>query len=217
MPKTWPIFRKEAKFITRPMPGKRLEYSLPMNVLLRDLLKKANSTRESRYILKNKQILVNGKKTVDIKQPVGLMDVISFPELKEDYRILLTDKGKLECKKISEKQNIVISKIIKKTMLKGKLQLNLIDSRNIMVEKDQYKIGDSIVLEVPSQKIIKHLKLEKEAYVLIVAGKNIGFYGTIENIAEKNIILHLEDGTKIETLKEYAFVIGKKSSEIELK
>lgn len=217
MPKTWPIKRKGIKYTTRPNPGKIFNYSLPLNVVLRDLIKIVKTTREAKYIIQEKEILVDGKKRKDIKYPVGLMDIVSLPEEDKHFRMVLTEKGKLGIVE-EDKKNIStkIVKIINKSKIKKKTQLNLFDSRNILVDKDSYKIGDSVILKIPKQEIDKVLKFEKNAYVLIVSGKYAGSHGIIEDIGSKNIILTLSDDKKIETRKDYAFVIGKEKPEIAL-
>ena len=50
-PKTWPIKRKGIKFITRPNPGKKFEYSISLNTVLKDFIKKTNTTMG--LVLKN--------------------------------------------------------------------------------------------------------------------------------------------------------------------
>lgn len=218
MPKSWPIKRKGIMFTTRPNPGKNFKYTLPLVVVLRDLLKKGNTAREVKFIVKEKQVLIDGKRVTEIKYPVGLMDVVSFPDVNEDYRILLTTKGKLTANKIEKaKAKIKVTKIVGKTMIGKKIQLNLFDSRNIIIDKDMGKVSDSVIIEVPEQKISKVLALKKDAYVMLIAGNYMGHHGLVENIGEKNIIINLSDGSKIETSKDYAYVLGEKNPEIDLK
>lgn len=217
MPRTWQIKRKGITFITRPNPGKLMEYSMPLNVIFRDVLGIAKTTREIKYLLHEKEILVDAKKRKDVKYPIGFMDVITFPETKENFRVLLSTKGKITTIAIDEKEaKFKVLKIIGKTKVKKKTQLNLFDSRNILVEKDEFKVGDSIVMELESQKIKSTLKLEKGAYAILMSGKYGGLHGVVENIADNKIIINLSDGNKIETSNKYAYVIGKNKSEIKL-
>ena len=131
--------------------------------------------------------------------------------------MILNKNGKLSVIEISkEESKIKVSKIIGKTQIKGQTQLNLIDSRNIIVKKDEYKVDDSVVIENESQKLVSTLKFENKAYVILISGKYGGHHGTIESISEKSIIINLSNGQKIETVKKYAYVVGKEKSQIKL-
>lgn len=51
-PKTWDIKRRGIKFIAKPIPGAhKISMSLPLNVILRDILKYANTNKEVKLML----------------------------------------------------------------------------------------------------------------------------------------------------------------------
>ena len=107
-------------------------------------------------------------------------------------------------------------KIIGKTITKRKLQLNFFDGSNILVDKDSYKVGDTLLLSLPEKKIAKHLKLDKKSTIFLTGGKHIGETGNVEDIIENRIIYKNTDGNLIETSKKYAFVIGDNKSSIKI-
>ena len=217
-PKTWPIPRKENVFITRPNPGAhKMLFGMPLSVVMTDLIKCANTKKEVKSILYNKNILVDGKRRKDDKFIAGLMDTISIKDIDEYYRIILDKKGKIAAVKIDEKEaSVKLSKIIGKTMLKkGLIQLNLIDGRNITAKKDDYKAGDTLVLSMPEQKIDGHLKLESGMIAYLIGGKYMGDIGVIEAIEGSKIKIKSEKGI-YETAKHYAFVVGKEKPVIAL-
>lgn len=95
MPKSWQI-EKNKKFVTRALPGAHsFDLGMPLNVILRDILKLASNNQEIKKILYNKEVLVNNKRRKESRFIVGLMDVISIPELNKYYRILLNKKKKI--------------------------------------------------------------------------------------------------------------------------
>jgi small subunit ribosomal protein S4e len=211
-PKTWHIPRKKEVFITKPAAGAHaLESCMALTTVLTRLAKVAKSAREARHLMNEKQVLVDGTRRKESKLPVGLMDVLSLPDLKESYRVLLDEKGRLKVVKISEKESKTkLSRIESKTVISGKkTQLNLLDGRNIIVDKDDYKTGDVLELELPSQKILSHLKMDKKMSVLLIGGKHAGDHGMIEEINENKIIYANKSGERYETLRKYAFIIGK--------
>ena len=146
------------------------------------------------------------------------MDVVSFPSTKEAYRIIFNKQGKLSSIKIDGKEaSQKICKIVGKTPIKGgKIQLNLFDSRNIIIDKNDYSVGDSLLIEVPSQKIISHFKLEKGASIILTAGKHISMEGKIENSDGEKIIFKNKDNESTTTSKKYAFVVGKEKAAIKV-
>lgn len=206
-PKTWEIKRKNNVFTTRPNPGRSLELSMPINLILRDMLHYAHTTKEVKKVLNSGKIFVNGKSVKDFKFPVGIMDYIEIPELKQIFLFYIGSKGKFMIKSMKDK--IETYKIIGKTLLKNKkLQLNCLGGKNIIVDKDSYKVGDSIVLD--KTKIKKHLKFEEGASVYLYGGKYIGYIGILEKIHDvhnKHFIFVKVKNEKVETLKNYAFVI----------
>lgn len=215
-PKSWIISRKGNKFVTRPNPGAHpLERCMPLNLLIKDMLKYAKKTREVKKILNAKKILVDNVPREDFKFGVGLMDVISIPETDEHFRLLLSKNGKFFMQNINKSDaNIKPCKIIgKKILKKKKVQLNLFDSRNVLVDKDNYNVGDTVLYEFSSKMIKGLIKFEKGALIYIMHGKYGGNVAVLENVTNyygsqpSTIKLKSKEGSEFETLKEYAFVI----------
>ncbi|MEK6839814.1 MAG: 30S ribosomal protein S4e, partial [Nanoarchaeota archaeon] len=100
----------------------------------------------------------------------------------------------------------------KHTLRKKKIQINLYDGKNIVVDKDSYKVGDTVI--VAEGKIKRHIKLEKGSLIYLTGGKHIGKVGKLIDITKfkgmenDRIIMETKEG-KIETLKDYVFVIEK--------
>lgn len=145
------------------------------------------------------------------------MDVISIPKLGKFYRIVPYPKG-LKLMEIPEKESkLKILKIRDKTLLKkGKIQLNFYDGKNLNVEKDVYKVGDSVLLEMPSMKILDHVKLDKGVTGLITKGENSGRLAELKEVIvsrslEPNKVVCEYDNKKLEIIFDYFLVIGKKS------
>ena len=217
-PKTWNVKRKGLNFITKQMPGPHgLETGMPISVLLKEVLNYARNTREVNKILNTNPIKVDGKVRKDFRFPVGLFDTIEFTSINEYFRVILNRKGKLDLIKIKKDEvSLKPCKIIGKTNVGGKLQLNLFDGKNILADSNSYKVGDTLLLLLPEQKISKHLKLGKKSTIFLIGGKHIGEIGNVEDIVEDKIIYKDQKGGLIETSKKYAFVVGENKSTIEL-
>lgn len=219
-PNTWKIQKKGLRFITRPSPGAHSQkFSVPVSIVLKNMIKCARTTREVKKLLLSSEVMVDGKRVKDRRFPVGLMDVVFLKPSKENYRVVFDEKGRLAVINIDEKEaKSKLCQVGGKTILKGgKMQLNLSDSRNIIVEKDDYKAGDSIAIEVPSQKITGRFKLEKGAAILLVAGKHIADVGIVEKAGSYAIIYKNEKGETKTTSRKYAFVVGKEKPALKIK
>lgn len=218
--KTWKIKRKGIKFITKPSPGPhKTEMSLPLNVILRDILKYANTNREVKFIIENKNVAVDGVRRKDYKFPVGLFDVLSLSEIDEHFRIILDNKGKINLIKIKKDESMLKPcKITGKRSAKGKTQLNLYDGKNMIVTKDDFKVGDTVLITLGNKnfKIKESIKLDKNSLIYLTGGKHIGQIGRVQDIIGNRIIYKTESGEVIETLKKYAFSIGKEKSLVTL-
>lgn len=218
-PKSWMIDRKANTFISRPKPGAhQQESSLPLGVIIRDFLKFTATMGETKKMLKNKQVLVDGRRRKEHRLPVGLFDVLSFPEINKHFRFLLDKKGRADLKEISAAEsNLKPCKLTGKKMVSGKIQLNFHDGRNILADKElKGKIGDTIIIGLPDQKIKEVLELKKEAFVFLVKGKHSGDYGILQEIKEEQAT-YQRDNQMIKTLKEYIFVLGDKKPAINIK
>ena len=129
-PRTMIVHRKERKWTVRSNPGAHeLEQSIPLGLIIRDYLNLSDTMREAKRIISNGEIVIDGAIRKDYKYPCGLMDVISIPKLKKDFRIVFDQRGKLTILPISSKDaNWKLCRIENKTILKDKqIQLNLHD------------------------------------------------------------------------------------------
>lgn len=217
-PRKWPIPRKTSVWVVKSLPGPHtLEAGLPLLVGVRDFLQLANTATEARRIIGDGKVLVDGKITRKYKRPVGLMDVISIPELKLHYRVLLDSKGKLRFIKIKkEEAKWKLVRIENKSTVKGgKIQLNLHDGRNILLDKNKYRSGDVLKISLPDQKIIAHYSFEPGNLVMLIGGKHVGEFATITNYEKikspKPNIVFFEN---FSTIKDHVFMVGQDKPEI---
>ena len=217
-PKAWHVSRKKVKYITKQAPGPHgLETGISLNILLKEILNYAKTTREVKKILNTNEIKIDGKARKDFRFPVGIFDTIEFSNTNEFFRIVLNKKGKLGMVKIKKEEvSLKPCKITGKTMVRGKTQLNLFDGKNIITDEHIYRVGDTLLLSLPQKKISKHLKLDKKSTIFLAGGKHIGEIGNVENIVEDKVIYKDSKGDLRETSKKYAFVVGDSKPSITL-
>ncbi len=222
-PENWPIHPKEYTWTVKTNPGPHpLDESMPLLIIVRDVLKLADTAREAKIIINKGSILIDGRVRKDYKFPVGFMDVIEIPKSGKVYRVLPDEKGRLILHPISkENKEFKLCRIENKTTIKdGKTQLNLHDGRNYLTE-DEYKPADVIMLKIPEQEIQDHIKFENGTLGLITGGKHIGEIGSIKEItitksSMPNTVIIEGEGKTFQTLKDYVFVLGKEKPMISL-
>ncbi|MBT6995310.1 30S ribosomal protein S4e [Candidatus Woesearchaeota archaeon] len=211
-PKSWPINRKTNVWVLRSNPGSHtFETSMPAGLILKEILGYVKTTKETKYIVNQGKVSVNGKIVKKQKLPVGILDVITIG--KDNYRIIINTKGKLIPVKIkNDEAKLILKRVENKTSLKNKkIQVNFSEGSN-MISKEKYNTGDTVVFS--DNKVKEHIKLEKGSMGYILAGKQVGRIGLIKEIIEKKglqpaKIIFTQGKEDFETLRNYVFIVGK--------
>jgi small subunit ribosomal protein S4e len=222
-PRVLRIHRKERALTIRAAPGPHpLAQAIPLGLLVRDYLGLCDTYKEARKIVSNGDILVDGVKRKNFKFPCGLMDVISIPKMRKNVRILYDRNGKLTLIPISESDaEWKLCRIQDKTIVRGKkVQLNLHDGKNKLVEKDEYKTGDVLKIAFKENTIDEIYKFDKGTVSMIIGGTHIGEVASIEEIhvasSSKPNLVSLKGEKEFSTIAEYVFPIGKTKPAINL-
>lgn len=204
--------KKKHVFVKSQSPGKHhKECGAPLVFVLREMLSVVSNAREARIALNSGKVYVDGKMIKDDGFSVGLMDVISLPEEKKSFRVLLDNKGRLKVENISDNANIKPLKIKNKvTVGAGVFQLTFHDGRTMLTKDSKYKPGDSVLFELDKKKIAGHIKLAPGAGCLITEGKHAGAKGKLKQIVERagrNEAVLDVNGKEIITLAGYLFAV----------
>lgn len=223
-PQFWGINRKSKRFVVtvRPGPHKK-EFAIPTAVFLRDTLKIVNTLREAKSAIYGGRVKIDGIVRKSLHHAIGLMDVVELQDVPDVYRLVPTDGKILKPVKIndSEKTKKIVRVTSKTTIKDGKTQIGFHDGRSVLSDT-KVKVGDSCLIQIPEQKIIDVLKLEKNSHVLVTRGVNAGQIGKIETIEPgtfilpKRILLSLGE-RKIEIPSDVVMVIGKEEPVIQIK
>lgn len=233
-PKFWPIHRKEFVWTAKPKPGPHpISGCMPILLIVREMLGFAKTRKEAKTIVSQGKIEVDGKTQREERFPVGLMDVVSIPDIGKLYRVLPSEKGLILHPIEKEEAEFKLCRIENKTSINGgHVQLNLYDGRNVLIQvkdpkkpgEDVYQTLDTLKIGLPTQEVIGRLKLAKGAPVIIIGGKNVGKHGKIVTVEEKpgqkrrNFLVTVEDenGNRFQTIMNFVFVIGDKKPVISL-
>lgn len=215
-PSSWPIARKSSTFIARPSPGpKSFARGMPIVVVLREVLGVVKTTKEAKYLLQKGEVLINGQKRKDSTFPVGVFDVLSIPSSKVNVRGTLAKNGKIRF--VNEKEGgLIVRKVINKTCVHGKFQINCEDGFNLLSDKNQYNVGDALVFDAGSNVVKTHWPLQVGSPIFLVGGSHVGEQGELSSMLGSRITFKTQDSQTFETSRSFAMVIGKDKPEINL-
>lgn len=228
-PGHWQIKRKVRPFTIRANPGAHtLHEGLPIGIIIRDMLNLTDTLSETRRVIAQGHVEVDGKIRKDYKYTVGLMDVIKIPAAKTRLRVIPDSRHLLQLLPIPKKEeNLKPCKITgKHTVRKGHIQLHLHDGRTIQLPvedpkakpKHPYNPGDTIFIKLPDQSIQNHIPLKEGITAIITGGDHTGFVGKLTKIDPDNRLGTLQgaENQTILTAIRYVFPIGEDESQIKL-
>jgi small subunit ribosomal protein S4e len=233
-PRFWPIPRKKFTWVVKPSSGPHsLKNCLPLSLVIRDILKLAETRKEGKKIITQGKVYVDGKPRRKDNFPLGLMDVISIPDIKKFYRIVPSHKGIFVIPIDAEESKFKLVRVENKIILKNKnIQFAFHDGSTIFFKSQDaqtlpdvdYKTFDVLKISLPEKKIIEKLKIRKGNFAIIIGGKNIGKNGRIVDIEKtvakkrRNALVVIEDdkNNKYQTILNFIFVVGKTKSLISL-
>jgi small subunit ribosomal protein S4e len=220
-PKSWGMEKKKAYWAPKPSPGPHpAESCVPLGVVIRDMLGYCDTMREAKRIIGAREVLVDGKKVRDSHRPIGLMDVVSIPKTKENFRMMLDRLGKFRLVRITDEEaKWKLARIERKTVVRGGMfQITFHDGRNLLMEKASLKTGDVLKVEVPSQKILAKYPLDKGYTALLTGGAHVGevrkIQGYVVTHNPKANMVEFDDGGS--TVKGNVFVVGKDTPDVKL-
>jgi small subunit ribosomal protein S4e len=207
------VAKKTSTWLVRSGPGPHPhEDSIPLGVLVRDYLALSANSRETKFILNRGEVQVDGVKRKSANFPVGLMDTVSFPKLEKAYKVGIDAHERLTISEIAYADaGAKLCRIkVKKTLGKGKTSLGLHDGKTVHGDNN-YKVGDSVKISLPGNKVERLLKLEPGAHCLIIQGKHAGKVCALKELRQvgnRKFEARVEaDGTSFVTVKSCLFVV----------
>ncbi|MGA9169721.1 MAG: 30S ribosomal protein S4e [Nitrososphaeraceae archaeon] len=185
-PTFWNIRRKKGRFVLRVKPGghsKRRAY--PLGIILRDVLKIANTMHEAERIVNGGKIKVDGIIRRDVNFGVGLMDIVELASIGQAYRFVPKDSRLLVPVSVNDDEKFKkLLKITSKVAIKGsKVQYGFHDGRTVISDQ-KMRVGDTCVVQLPESKINEHIEFERGSVVLVTSGVNAGGVGKVEDIRD---------------------------------
>jgi small subunit ribosomal protein S4e len=225
-PRFWPIHRKEFVWVAKPSAGPHsLQESLPLTLVLRDILGIAKTRKETQNIVSKGRIYIDGIARKRDDFPIGLMDVISIPEANRYFRIMPFKKGLYLNPIAKEDATFKLSRVEnRKITKKNQVQFNLHDGSNLLAQPaatgctsaSTYETFDTLKLNLPEKQVLDCITMKEGNFVAITGGKNAGVQGRIVEIEKteakkrRQALVVVEDykGARYQTILDFVFSIG---------
>ncbi|MBS7627776.1 30S ribosomal protein S4e, partial [Candidatus Bathyarchaeota archaeon] len=182
------------------------------------------NTREARYIVAKGGVQVDGRTVRERRFPLGIMDVVTFPELKKFYRILpFPRRGLVPYPIPPEEAFLKPRKVLRKVTQKGgDIMLGFHDGFNMLIKvsdptrpnEEICKVKDVLLFDLSSGKVIQRVAFAENVYALIIGGKNLGKHGKLISFTGGSgtspgiATIESKDGKRYQTTLEYVFPIG---------
>jgi len=87
-------------------------------MVIRDLLKLVDNARETKRVLYEGKVLLDGRIQKDYKLPVGIFDIISVPLINQHYRMMKDVRGRFYLSAIEAADAKKLARIENKTTIK---------------------------------------------------------------------------------------------------
>ena len=223
-PLFWRITRKDKRFVTTVRPGPHSKhFSIPSAVFLRDTLGIVSTMREAKASIYGGGVTVDGIQRRSLHHGIGLMDVVQLQNMSETYRLVPSGGMLLRPITIGDSErDRKLCRVSGKITIGGqRTQLNLHDGRSLITDVEA-KVGDTILLQVPEQKILDVMPFTAGSQAMVLRGTNAGQIGVIKEIREGTFVLpkmatmELEDKT-VQIPTRIIMVVGREAPAIQVK
>lgn len=174
-PKHYPVARKETKYVSTIEGSRSRENALPAVVVLRDVLGYAENESDAKQIVQDRAVLRNGEPITDIRQGIGVFDVVELPGAEEAYRVLRSGRD-LSFVPVTDGDKVV-AKIVGKDADGDEYVYRLHNGENYR-SGEEYGTGSTLVFNSS----VKQIELEEGVQVVVVRGQHAGEVAELKEI-----------------------------------
>ncbi|KAI9760572.1 MAG: hypothetical protein M1835_000142 [Candelina submexicana] len=252
-PSHWLLDKLSGAYAPRPSPGPhKLRDCMPLIVFIRNRLvethypqiivspsfalrtkltihafsyslKYALNSRETKAIVMQRLVKVDGKVRTDATYPAGFMDVISIEKTSEHFRLVYDTKGRFTVHRISsDEAEYKLGKVKRVQLGRGGIPyLVTHDARTIRYPDPAIKVNDTVKIDLATGKIVDFIRFDTAVIAMATGGRNMGRVGVITHRERHDggfNIVHIKDAidNSFATRESNVFVIGREKPWISL-
>ncbi|RCI07394.1 hypothetical protein L249_1368 [Ophiocordyceps polyrhachis-furcata BCC 54312] len=223
-PSHWLLDKLGGTYAPKPSAGPHKQRDcMPLIVFIRNRLKYALNFRETRAILMQRLVKVDGKVRTDMTYPAGFMDVITIEKTGENFRLVYDTKGRFTVHRIqAEEAEYKLGKVKRVQLGRGGIPFLVThDARTIRYPDPLIKVNDTVKIDLNTGKITEFIKFDTGAIAMVTGGRNMGRVGVITHRERHDggfNIVHIKDAidNSFATRESNVFVIGQEKPWISL-
>jgi len=165
-PKHYPVERKGLTYTTTVEGSRSPEIGIPVVVFLREVTGYAETKKEAKTIIREGNLYRNGDRVRDVRDSIGILDVIELPKTGEVFRVM-PNKNRLDFVKTEDDRTA--AKVTGKTVEGDQYVYHFHNGENYRSE-EQYSTGSTLILgdEAEEAEMIEGSK------VVILDGQHAG-------------------------------------------
>ncbi|KAK4165761.1 40S ribosomal protein S4 [Cladorrhinum sp. PSN259] len=223
-PSHWLLDKLSGVYAPRPSAGPhKLRDCMPLIVFVRNRLKYALNFRETRSILMQRLVKVDGKVRTDMTYPAGFMDVITIEKTGENFRLIYDTKGRFTVHRIQDEEaKYKLGKVKRVQLGRGGVPFLVThDARTIRYPDPAIKVNDTVKIDLETGKVTDFIKFDTGVIAMVTGGRNMGRVGVITHRERHDggfNIVHIKDAidNTFATRESNVFVIGSEKPWISL-
>ncbi|KAF1809897.1 40S ribosomal protein S4-A [Eremomyces bilateralis CBS 781.70] len=223
-PSHWLLDKLSGAYAPKASPGPhKTRECMPLIVFIRNRLKYALNGRETKSILMQRLVKVDGKVRTDATYPAGYMDVISIEKTDEHFRLVYDTKGRFTVHRITEEEaEYKLCKVKRVQLGKGGIPFLVThDARTIRYPDPLITVNDTVKVDLSTGKITDFIKFDSGVIAMATGGRNMGRVGVITSRERHDggfNIVHIKDAVDNEfaTRESNVFVIGQEKPWVSL-
>jgi small subunit ribosomal protein S4e len=192
----------------KPGPGPHpSRFSLPLALFLREGLGLTSTLAETKKVLAERKVLVDGRVRTGYRFPLGLLDLVTLPSLGTSFLISVDRNGRLFPLPVQEASSKLCRVEGKRTVRGGKIQLSLHDGKTVVGDYGEFRVGDAVRISLPDYRVLERIPLQPGSWALVRGGKNVGRAGRIVSVEGGRVELE-SDGERFQAPLEYVIPTG---------
>lgn len=165
-PKHYPVDRKGLTYTTTAEGSRSSENGIPAVIFLREVTGYAETKKEAKEIIRNGDLLRNGDRIGDVRDTIGIMDIVELPGTGEVFRVVPRSEG-LQFEETEDDR--VAAKIEAKRVEGDEYIYSFHNGENYQSE-EEYSTGTTLIFNDE----VESAELEEGSEVVILAGKHAG-------------------------------------------
>ncbi len=165
-PKHYPIERKGLTYTTTVEGSRSPETGIPAVVFLREVTGYADTKKEAKTIIREGNLYRNGDRVRDVRDSIGILDLIEIPETEESFRVL-PKQNRLDF--VETEDDRTAAKITGKTVENEEYVYHLHNGENYRSD-EQYSTGTTLIFNGD----VEAAEMVEGATVVILDGQHAG-------------------------------------------